>query len=82
MLFLVDLNTTDTADFHEPLPVASYIKEIPLPMDRVINELSPQQRLAVYEHVIQVRVCVFNNFIVHPRVSSSTVDSSLWSFFR
>ena len=56
MLFFVDLDTADTADFHEPLPVENYIKEIPLPMDRVINELSPQQRLAVYEHVIQVRV--------------------------
>jgi len=49
----LDLNTTDTADTHEPLPVENYVKEIPLPMDRVINELSPQQRLAVYEHVIQ-----------------------------
>lgn len=58
MLFFVDLNTTDTADTHELLPVENYVKEIPLPMNRVINELSPQQRLAVYEHVIQVRVCV------------------------
>jgi len=49
----LDLNTTDTGDTHEPLPVENYVKEIPLPMDRVINELSPQQRLAVYEHVIQ-----------------------------
>ena len=29
-------------------------QEIPLPMDHVISELSPQQRLAVYEHVIEV----------------------------
>jgi len=29
-------------------------QEIPLPMDWVISELSPQQRLVVYEHVIQV----------------------------
>ena len=29
-------------------------KDIYLPMDRVISELSPQQRLAVYENVIQV----------------------------
>ena len=58
-MFFLDPNTGNTADVHESLPVESYIKEIPLPMDRVINELSPQQRLAVYEHVIQVCVCVF-----------------------
>jgi len=50
---VLDLNATDTSDFHEPLPVGNYVKEIPLPMDRVINELSPQQRLALYEHVLQ-----------------------------
>ena len=68
MLCFVDLNATDTSDFHGPLPVENYIKEIPLPMDRVINELSPQQRLALYEHVLQVRVCVF--IIVYSRVSN------------
>lgn len=71
MLFFVDLNTTDTSDFHE-LPVENYIKGIPLPMDRVINELSPQQRLALYEHVLQVRVCVF--IVVYSRVRSLTMD--------
>ena len=44
-------NTTDSL---EPVPVESSVKEITLPMDRVITELSPQQRLAVYEHVMQV----------------------------
>lgn len=29
-------------------------QDLPLPMDRVISELSPQQRLAVYEHVVEV----------------------------
>ncbi|KAM7425004.1 hypothetical protein ABFA07_023508 [Porites harrisoni] len=29
-------------------------QDLPLPMDHVISELSPQQRLAVYEHVVEV----------------------------
>lgn len=36
-----------------PEPVGSSVKEISLPMERVIFDLSPQQRLTVYEHVIQ-----------------------------
>nr|XP_058940266.1 U11/U12 small nuclear ribonucleoprotein 48 kDa protein-like [Pocillopora verrucosa] len=42
---------TDVQD--HPEPVGSPVKEIPLPMDRVISDFSPQQRLTVYEHVIQ-----------------------------
>jgi len=65
VLFFIDVDTAETADFHEPQPVENDVKEIPLPMDRVINELSPQQRLAVYEHVIQVRVAYL---ILHAHV--------------
>lgn len=80
MLFFADLNTTGTADFPEPLPVENYIKKIPLPMDRVINDLSPQQRLAVYEHVIQVRVCVLRTLkYCTPTCKFSNIG--LWFFF-
>ncbi|KAL9962394.1 hypothetical protein ACROYT_G031494 [Oculina patagonica] len=48
------INTTSNTDSLHSVPVENYVKEIPLPMDRVINDLLPQQRLAVYEHVLQV----------------------------